>query len=453
MMRTRLAARYDALRGSYWFLPTMLSLGAVALAFAMGSADEAVAQLGSHSFPWLYRGGPDGARAVLTTVAGSMIGIAGVTFSITIVALSLASTQFGPRLLRNFMRDRGNQLVLGTFVATFLYCLVVLRDVRSSAGEPYVPVLSVSTAVALAFASLAVLIYFFHHVASSIQAEHVVAAVARDLERAVERFCAARPAQAPAAWTEPGESVPADFEAAAVGIPADASGYVQAVDEAALLACAREHDLVVDVAHRAGDFVVARGALARAWPPDRVDDAVQRRLRDAFVVGDRRTDLQDVEYSIRQLVEVALRALSPGINDPFTSMNCIDWLGASLARLAAHEMPGRWIYDGDGRLRLRTDAPDFGGMVAAAFDQIRQAAERNVSVTIRLLEAVGAIGAQVRTTGEAEALRQHADTILAGALRDRPPGPDRSALEERHDAALRALGGALARPMRRAGRA
>lgn len=175
----RLANLWESLRTSYWFVPTLMTAGGVALSFASVHLDERVNYKWVRTVGWIWAGGAEGARQVLSTIAGSMITVAGVAFSITIVALTLASNQFGPRLLRNFVRDAGNQIVLGTFIATFVYCLLVLRTVRGEDDTEFVPYVSVTLGVAFALTSLGVLIYFIHHVAISIQAENLIASVAR----------------------------------------------------------------------------------------------------------------------------------------------------------------------------------------------------------------------------------------------------------------------------------
>lgn len=432
-MQTRIRNRWHALRATFWFVPTLFALASLPLAFGLIELDGRLAARGAPA-DFLYGGEAEGARSVLVMLAGSMIGTAGVVFSITIVALSLTSSQYGPRLLRNFLRDPGNQVVLGTFVATFLYCLLVLRSVVS--GRP-VPALAVSGAVILSVASLGVLIFFFHHVATSIQASAIVAAVARDLERAIDRFCADTDAIVRAA---PDGS--ASLPGVAAEVTAPCSGYVQAVDHESLLAVARACDGCVEAAHRAGDFAIADGPLARVAPAERFDDAARERVRRAFLVGPQATEEQDLEFSVRQLVEVALRALSPGINDPYTAVNCIDWLGNALARLGAAGMPGRALCDPDGTIRVLTDAPTFAGVLDAAFQQIRQAGAAHVAVSLRLLETCAAVAPHLRSAADLDTLGAQADQVLASALAAAPIDPDRAALAERHARARRAVAAA-----------
>lgn len=199
-VKARLFTMWESVRVSYWFVPSLMAVGSLVLGFAMPEVDRAVPDRWMARVGWLYTGSAEGARELLSVIAGSMIGVAGVVFSITVVALALASNQFGPRLLRNFMRDLSNQVVLGTFIAVFLYCLLILRQVHGENGSrnAFVPQLSMLLAVVLAVAGLGVLIYFIHHMAASIQAPNVVAAVATDLRNAIDELYPQKLGDAPA---------------------------------------------------------------------------------------------------------------------------------------------------------------------------------------------------------------------------------------------------------------
>ncbi|MDQ3559511.1 MAG: DUF2254 domain-containing protein, partial [Pseudomonadota bacterium] len=343
---TRLSSFWDRLRTSFWFLPSGMAGVAIALSFVLVRVDtwlgvEVVRDLG-----WLYTFGPEGARAILSAVASSMITVAGLTFSITMLTLQLASSQFGPRLLRNFMRDRGNQIVLGTFIATFVYCLLVLRTVRGTEESSFVPHISVAFGVLLALASIAVLIYFIHHVATAIRIETLLAELAAEARAAVDRLYPERFGHDAAPVEKPAErSIPSDFEHEARPVSATASGYVQRIDVDALLKLATEHDLLVRIDANPGRFVTERDAILAAYPPGRVSDENADRLRGALVIGQECTPDQDLEFSIRRIVEIAQRALSPGINDPTTALYCIDRLGEALGRLAERDIPSAMRFD------------------------------------------------------------------------------------------------------------
>jgi uncharacterized membrane protein len=397
-VRTRLLGRLDRLRSSYWFLPSLMALGALLLSVGTLTLDQT---LGPARLPLLSALGgmnrPDGARALLSTVAGSLITVAGVVFSMTLVGLSLASHQFGPRLVGNFMRDRGNQLVLGTFVATFLYCLMVLRTVRSAdvpAGvAAFVPHVSVAVALALTLASLFVLIYFIHHTAESVQVSYVLARVGRALTQQILAFPeAAASAGEAGPPNEPPPGLPEDFCSAAVTVRAQRTGYVQAIDLPGLVALAREHDAVIRLHHPPGNFLMLDGPLADIHPED-AGDALAGRIESSYVLGAVRTPHQDPYFLFDQLLEVAVRALSPGINDPFTAISCIDRMAESLNLLARRRLPSTFLTDDAGALRLIVPRPEIGDLVEHLFGELRAhgagdpMVARHLALTLRRMQA------------------------------------------------------------------
>jgi uncharacterized membrane protein len=438
---------WQGVQGSYWFVPTLMAAGALALSMATMQADRYLVAEEWELLPErLLALDVASARAFLVTVAGSMITVAGVVFSITMVALTLASSQYGPRLLGNFMRDRGNQVVLGTFLATFLYCLLVLR-VLVGFGEQgdTVPEVSLLTALALTLGSLAVLIYFFHHAATSIQVANLVASIGRDLDRSLERLFPATVGE-PAA--EPPEALRSRLAVGAL-VRAPRRGYLAVVEAERLMEVAVEHDLVVEVLLAPGRFAVEGRPLARvvAREPGRgageapLGDAVLHAVRRAFHFGRWRTLGQDAEFAVHELVELAVRALSAGINDPFTAVQCVDLLGDALCRLARREPPQPWRADAAGRLRVIAPAETFPDLLAAAYDPIRQYARGHAAVTVRLLERLADVAACTPLPADARrAVRDHADKLrrCAEAL---PEPTDREAVEERYGAVVGALSG------------
>jgi len=433
-LKTRLAHQWAHLQASFWFVPGLMVLGSILLA---GVALAVDAGLTDATLPgWVYGGGADGARALLSTVAGSMVTVAGVGFSITIVALVLASTQFGPRLLSLFMRDVTSQATLGTFTGTFTYCIVVLRTIRGAEeGGGFVPQVAVTIAIGLTLVSVAALIYFFHHVAVSIQAPRLVATVAHDLDRAIDRLYAGdggRTGPIPHA-----DDVP-NPDADGV-VAARSTGYVQVVDDAALLRRATRLDVCVRLIARPGLFVVSGNPLLFIRPRDRLDDDIAEALRATVIIGDVRTPEDDIEYSVRQLVEVALRALSPAINDPFTAMAAVDWLGAALARLAPKDFPSHYRYDEDGRLRVVADTSTFGGIAHTIFSRIRHYGGSSPVVMNRLLEAIAAFGPHIRDEADRSLVRGEADAVLRMGRELISSDADVHELENRHAAAIAAL--------------
>jgi uncharacterized membrane protein len=421
-MKTKLLNFWENLRSTYWFLPSLLAALAIVLSVVTVELDEYLLYGRTDGLRWLYAGGPEGARSLLSTVAGSMITVAGVTFSITIVALTLASSQFGPRLLNNFIRDRGNQIVLGTFIATFMYCLLVLRTIRSEGDNTFVPPISITAGLLLAIASLGVLIYFIHHISSSINVEYVIAAVERDLDDAIERL-----------FPQQKDFYPFEQELR------HEDDIPQNFDHEGLLKLAVEQDLLLRLEYRPGNFVTEGNALALSWPGEHLDEELAKRINSAFIVGTQRLQMQDVEFAINQLVEIAVRALSPGVNDPFTAMACLDRLGAALSNLAERSIPSAYHYDDNNKLRLIGQPVTFAGVVDAAFNQIRQYGRSSVAVTIRLLETITVIAAHTRTEDERTALQRQATMIGHGASNGVPEAMDRQNIEAQYQLALKVL--------------
>jgi uncharacterized membrane protein len=418
---TRLRASWEYLRGTYWAVPSAMAVTAVGLSVGMIQLDEAATASLLDRLSWVYTGGPEGARAVLSTIAASMITVAGVTFSITIVALTLASQQFGPRLLRNFLRDLGNQIVLGTFVSTFIYCLLVLRTVRGSDDEEFVPHLAVTVGVALAMLSLGVLIFFIHHVATSIQASRIIANVAEDLEGAIDRLFPETIGE-DFATADPGGAAPSEssaVEGRSREVRATETGYVQAIDAEGLMGVARQRKVVVWMRARPGAFVREGQALLTIGPVPTHGDRDDTAFQEMCTIGSDRTGTQDVTFFIDQLVELAVRALSPGINDPGTARLCIDRLEQALCHLAGRRIPSPERRDSDGRVRVFACPLTFANIVDSAFDEIARYGRSSVSVMCRLLQAVGSVGACVQSEADRQALLRQALTI-AGEVRDCP---------------------------------
>jgi uncharacterized membrane protein len=440
-MKTKLLNFWHSFRSSYWFVPTVMAVLSIALSFSTTTIDVFLSRDITEKIEWLYSGGPEGARSILSTVAGSMITTAGVVFSITIVVLSLTSSQFGPRLLGNFIRDTGIQVVLGTFISTFIYCLLTLRVVRSGDSGSFVPHLSITIAFLLALASTVVLIYFIQHVSTAIQADSIITAVYRDLEAGIDRLL---PEQLEHDVGEPGindigAALPAKFDLVGWPVAAEHSGYLQAIDYGGLSNAAIESDLILRLHYRPGEFIAAGEQLLTAWPREHWDEKLTARVNSSFIQGRQRTDEQDMEYSVNQLVEVALRALSPGINDPFTAMTCIDWLSAALGHITQRKFPSALRYDENGALRLVIVPLSYVEIVEAAFGQIRHAAANHVQVILCLLGAIAAIAPHIRVEERRKVLEHHAALVAQSGRQMAYLKDERQAIEERYHLTLQAL--------------
>lgn len=439
-MKAQLARVWDLLRTSLWFVPGGMTLVAVILAVCTIKIDEVFKPEATGFFAWIYGGGPEGARHLLATVAGSMATITGVTFSITIVALTMASSQFGSRLLRNFMRDTGNQVVLGTFIATFVFCLLVLRTVRGPNLDVFVPQVSVTIGILLAILSMLVLIYFIHHVSSSLQADSIIASVSVECHSVIDKMLPENGGRTDEAASFEGRNSLERIEKEGRGIVAAYSGYVQAIDRDEVMSLATDNDLIVWLKYRPGDFVIEGNTIMILSPAPRVSDKVHRLASGTMVIGAHRTPLQDIEFAINQLVEVASRALSPGINDPFTAIACVDRLGAILATLAQRTFPVPCRRDEEGKLRMIADEVTFKGAVDAAFNQIRQYSRTNPALLIRMLETIGALAEFARRPADRDALLAQARMVLEAGRDAVPDKRDRDNIEERYRAVQRAYG-------------
>jgi uncharacterized membrane protein len=307
------------------------------------------------------------------------------------LSLQLASSQFGPRVLGNFMRDRTNQIVFGTFIATFLYCLFVLRSVRGMEDNSFVPHLSVAFGILLAAASVAVLIYFIHHIATSIRVETLLEKLAEDGCDAVDRLFPEQLGRGPGTDASEGAVqglLPDDFDAESRKIKADSSGYVQNIGVDVLMRLATENDLVLRIEAPPGRFVANGACVIMAFPGDRVSDEIAEDLRGAAVIGRGRTSYQDLDFAIRRIVELAQRSLSPGINDPTTALYCIDRLGEVLGRLAGRETPSPTRVDDSGQLRVVTEVVALKDVACQAFAAIARYGITDTDVVMRLTEAI-----------------------------------------------------------------
>ncbi|KIN71479.1 DUF2254 domain-containing protein [Sulfitobacter guttiformis] len=387
---TRVTALWGRLNSSFWFVPAAMALSAIALSFVLIEVDGLLDVAQSDRPGALFTFGPEGARATLSVIASSMITVASLIFSITMLSLQLASSQFGPRTLGNFMRDRSNQIVLGTFIATFLYCLFVLRSVRGTEGasfSSFVPHLAVAFGVLMAAASVAVLLYFIHHIATSIRVETLLEKLAVEGCAAVDQVFPERLGQGPADKAA-GQTLTYEFEDDSRQIAADSDGYVQSIGSDVLMRLASENDLVLSIAARPGVFVTQGTCVITAYPKARVSDEIDEDLRGAVVIGRDRTSYQDLEFAIRRIVELAQRSLSPGINDPTTALYCIDRLGQVFGRLADREIPSPMRLDEGGQLRVLTEVFDLGDVTCRSFAAIARYGMTDTDVVAQLAETL-----------------------------------------------------------------
>lgn len=428
-MRAHLQQLWIKLRASYWFYPSVMAIGAIVLSAVTTDIDGRIEADWPEKYTFIYSNQPDGARALLSTVAGSMITVTGITFSLTLLAVSHATSQFGPRLLTNFMRDRGNQITLGTFIATFLYCLMVLRTVRSpeevfgassaanSVTGAFVPHVSIFAALLLTIASVGVLIYFIHHIPESIRLSNVVADVGRELTRSIPELFPEMlaDAQPDSQEVDPRLQLPDHFEELSQHITSNTDGYVQTVDDEGLLGFAVENDSVIKMVVVPGDFVSQGESLLLVSSKQPLADETVKRLRFMFAFGAHRTSTQNALFLVDQLVEVASRALSPGVNDPMTAITCIDWLQSALRQLAQRSEPDSYRFDSDGNLRLIAAAARFRDFCSRTFDQLRPYVARDRNVAIHMMQMIARVTDASRTSSQCQLLQHHAELLFEAA--------------------------------------
>ena len=416
----------EAARTNLWLVPTSMTVAAAGL-FAVTRSVDSAAYYRHWQLPsWVIAGSADGARQILTTLAAALITVVGVVFSIILVALTLTSTQFGPRMLRNFIRDRGTQWTLGAFVGTFVYAMLDLVAIGPGPDGDFVPHVSITVVLALTLADVGVLIYFIHHIAVMIQLPQVIASIAKDLNNAVSGETHRRgPLSGPGAARAEPEALFLEELMGRVGqvVAAPESGYLQYVRRSMLVELAVAHDAVIKLHHRPGHFVVRGQPFLTVWPAEAAP-RVERWLRRAHVTGSYRTLSQDVAFAVDQLVEIAIRALSPAVNDTFTALTCVDWLGESLCRIAAEWDPDPMCRDERGLVRLITAPVSYERLVARAFEKVRQAASGMPAVLIRQLDALALIARSAGLEERRSVLRAQAEMIRRLAIASVPEPAD-----------------------------
>jgi uncharacterized membrane protein len=429
-MITKLRHEWQEMRSSFWFIPALIVLDAVVLATLLITVDATVDLQVVERWPLLFGAGAAGARGLLTAVASSMVTVAGVVFSITIVALSLTSSQYTSRVLRNFMRDRINQIVLGVFVGIFAYCLVVLRVIRGGDEGAFVPSLAVLVGLILAFVGIGYLIFFIHYIAKSIQASSIIAIAARETLAAVDHLFS----------QELGEDAEEDAdeylvrafaEQAWSAVPARKTGYIESIDADALMDLARKYQTIVRMEHGIGELVVEGTPLISVAKWGSLDDATTNELNGVYVIGRQRVVEQDAAFGIRQIVDIAMKALSPGINDTTTAVICVDYLTAILARLATRRITTSHWMDDQRELRVIARGPNFASLLNEAFDQIRQNAGGNIAILSRMLGALQTIGGLTAISSRRGLLRQKVAEIAEAAERTIESPHDRVRFERR----------------------
>ncbi len=403
---------YKEIIATFWFVPVLIIGLSVILSIGLVSLDNFIDISKEGWFRFFLVNNTDSARSILSTISGAMIGVAGTVFSFTLVALTLASSQFGPRLIKNFMYVRLNQIVLGSYIATYLYCLLVLNALKDSNDYTFIPSLSILVAIIAAIANIILLVIFIHQIAISIQADKVIADISVFISYQVKTLFPEKMGE------EKDENDTIDVSAAKADfkesmlIKSTKSGYLQYVDSEGLMKFVVGHDALFKLYFRPGSYIVEGVEIGEIYSNTPLEKDTIELILKQFVIGKTKTSQQDLEFSIHQMVEIAARALSSGVNDPFTAIACIDNLTTTMSYLTQVKFPSKYRYDDEGKLRIVSNVLDFEGVLDAAFNQIRQFSRGSTAVIIRLMEALTIIHGFTVKANHKNAVRKHAEMVL-----------------------------------------
>jgi uncharacterized membrane protein len=415
-MQIRLYQYWQSLQESLWFVPTLMVLASFGIAYGLITFDAETSFDGAKQFPLLFGAGAEGSRGMLTAIAGSMLTVAALVFSLTLSAITQLSSQYSPRVLRNFMRDRSNQVVMGYFVGVFAYCLIVLGTIRGTEEQKFVPSTAVLMGLILALGGVAALIFFIHHIAESLQTGTIVENISRETIKALDALFPDEP-------EKPVEPLPEDAAAwnnveNQIGwqpVLSAQSGYIQHIDLDEVLRWAIDHRALLRVEQPIGSFVGEQARLfsvcSEGEQPGIFDSNHLHQLRDQIAIGRHRNIGQDVAFGIQQLVDIALKALSPGINDTTTAIMAVDYLGGILERLASRNFPSRFRTD-NGQFRILIRSAGFDHYLRLTFDLIRINAKGNHAVIRRLMRALSLVGSQCRSDDRKALIREQLHLLM-----------------------------------------
>ena len=362
---------WSEINSSYWFIPSLMSLLGILLSFLMVYIDNKISVEEINVFIWSFSLQPEGARIFLSTIASSMITVAGVTFSMTLLSVSHASSQIGPRILTGFMEDKGNQVTLGTFITTFLYSLLVLVNIKnqnSTEAEFFVPNFSILVAIILCLASILVLIYFINHVPKMISMTLAVERLGDNLLLGIYRIYPEEKEMDPKTVAD--IELPKDFETNSMKVSTDKKGYVKKIMYENLIKLAKDKGLILKSLVTPGDFVCTGFDVMEVYPQSKVNEEIKNTIHELITCGGQRTDREDLLFSVDLLIEVAARALSPGVNDPYTAVECINQLQAGLIELSHRAQGCKNYYDDDGELRLLSSPSSFEDLVIHIYERL-----------------------------------------------------------------------------------
>jgi uncharacterized membrane protein len=427
---------------SFWFAPVVMSVGAILLAWLMYWLDGFIPNQLLETSRLVLAGTPADMRAGLISMAGTILATAGVVFTLLTLPLSTVAAQYGSRLLRVFLGDRVTQLVLGMFVATFVYCMAAALSIPPPTVEPESPQLTATLGLYLMLATFASLIVLVQHISIMLQAPNIAAAAGAELREVV---LAEIPDEG-GSGDDPnggGETLPGSLvETTGYPVRIREYGYIQYVDPESLLALARDKDLVIRLLRKPGHFIRHDRAVALVWPAGRVDDELDQQIRQAFQTGNARTPTQDVAYAVNQLVEMAVRAMSPAINDPFTAMTCLDHIGEGLALFIRQGEKKSHVYDQDGKLRLIFEPVTSEELFSAAFEMLRHCSCDNASVLQHMLHVIDSVSQEAGAPEVRKMLARQVSLIQGEVQAGRLIEDDRQRIQQSSETLVMKLSGA-----------
>ena len=404
---------WKELGATFWFLPVLIISFSILLSVSLVYLDSLINIPKEGWVRFFLVTSSDSARSILSTISSAMMGVAGTVFSITLVVLTLASSQFGPRLIKNFMYVRLNQVVLGLYISTYLYCLLVLNSITDSDGYTFIPSISILVAIVAAITNIILLIIFIHQIAISIKADKVVSDISEFISEQLEILFPEKMGREIEDEKDVDASAAVSGYQKQISIKSPESGYLQYVDSDTLIEIITKNDALLELSCRPGDHLVEGVEIGLLYSNGEWKKNEFEKIYNQFVIGKIKTSQQDLEFSIHQMVEIAVRALSPGVNDPYTAIACVDNLTAIMCYLARAKFPSKYRFDEEGNLRVIADTLDFEGVLDAAFNQIRQFSGGSPAVIIRLMESLTTIHDFTSKKSHTNAVIKHAEMVLS----------------------------------------
>ncbi|HHF7367936.1 TPA: DUF2254 domain-containing protein [Legionella bozemanae] len=429
-MKSKILDFFSKLRASYWYIPLLMCVISLLLAVLTLRLDHILVWHWLEKWGWFHANNPEGARSILSTIATSMITVAGVTFSMTIVAVAFAGSQVGPRLTSNFMRDRANQITLGTFIATFLFCLFILlalfnankEGIPQINGQVFIPQISLLMAIIFTISSLVVLIGFIHHIPESINMSNVIAQVGEDLNSQIScQF----PINIGKEHTQ--KSIDLSLLRKTL-VKSTTQGYIRILEGNSLIDIATKNDLIIQLEVRPGTYITEDATLLTIFSSQKVDENIQKQCTDVFALGHKRNQEQDILFLVDEMVEIIARALSPGINDPFTAMTCLDWLQSSIQKLSKTDEPSAYRADVENKLRLITKPIPFQEFCDLMFNRVQPYVCRDRNATFHLMEVIISIHKNITNILHKSILANQALSLKEAANESLPLKEDRKKL-------------------------